>query len=218
MATAAPPCITFAGFEHCPVGGATIQLAGDRLQVNNPGQAIGAGVSIDLPDVTSWTGGLAPQFAAGSTPIIQSSSLADGVVTSRSEIRKVGNRAVFKASFTGSATKRKYTAQLLDDGVLVGFVPNIPSDEPGGSASSTILVQMMLEGFVVAPAGNCEWEYQYASNQTFTLPDGRVLAGDTLRFVEQVDPSGGYPYTTFDGLVFQGNATRLDLKNESIEE
>lgn len=212
-----PPCLTFAGLQHCPVGGATLQLppGGDRIEVNNPNQAIGAGVAIALPDATSWRGTLLPLFSAGTTPVLQSSALSDGVVTSRSEARKIGTKVAFSASFTGSVQDRKFTAHVYRGGVLVGSVPHIPSDTPGGWAASTILVQMLIE-FVVAPAGQCEWLYSFTSDQNIQLPDGRVLIGNELRLVEEVNPSGGYAYTSFDGLIFQGTFFRTDIKGESV--
>jgi hypothetical protein len=218
-ASAAADCVTFAGFRHCPVGAATLALGplGDRLAVRNPDARADAGVSIELPDVGRWTGTMKPLFAAGTTDVLRASSLSDGISTSRSEVKQTADGFTFAASFTGSVEQRTYAVQVYRDGVFQGGAANIPSGTVGVTVSGIILV-MGDDGieFAVRQSGACDWGFRFQGDETVVLRGDVQLVGDEIRLVEEVNPSGGYPYTTFDGLVFQGNFSRADLLEETV--
>jgi hypothetical protein len=215
VAAATSACLTFAELEHCPIASATLELAADRLTVRNPASSNAAGVAIELPDARTWSGAMRVVFAGGANDIWRAESLAGGVATSEVEARRSGNGFAFAAAFTGNMEMRTYSAIVYRDGVLQGSMGNIPSRTQG------IWIRTDRETtslFVVNPSGGCSWEFRYAGPAVpMKLASGLEVMGDEVRLVEEVKPSGGYPYTTFDGLTFRGDFTRIDFTAETFE-
>jgi hypothetical protein len=197
VAAAASGCLTYAELEHCALASATLELAANRLTVRNPARSSDAGVSIELPDARTWSGAMR------------------GVATSEVEAKRTGTGFAFAAAFTGNEGLRTYSALVYRDGVLQGSMGNIPSHTQG------IWINLERETtslFVVNPSGGCSWEFRYSGAPiAMKLPNGVQLMGDEVKLVEEVKPSGGYPYTTFDGLTFRGDFNRIDFTAETFE-
>ena len=218
-------CVSFAELQHCPIGGADLELpaGGDRLVVHNPGGKVRNGVSIDLPDTRSWVGESLVEFTGGANDVLRLASISEGVVTSQAEAKRVDDGFALDATFTGSLEERTYRVDILRDGVWQGGVTDVPSGLPGGGAQTYgVIAEHDMDiywTFAVMASGACRWGFRLdgGSDHRITLPDGQTLIGDEILLTEQVKPAGGYPYTTFDRLLFQGNFVRLHFLSESFE-
>jgi hypothetical protein len=221
-AGASAKCVDFDGLRHCAVGGATLELTKQSsLIVHNAGGDIKAGLSIDVPDVRAWHGHTSIDFAGGANDVFKADSISDGVVTSRAQIKRNGQRFQFTAAFTGSVENRAYRVDVLLNGAQQGVAENVPSGLDGGAATTGAYIEYDMDvfDFIVQPNGACQWDMHFstAGGHPITLPNGLVVMGDEIRMTEQVKPAGAYPYTTFDGLVFQGNFRALDFASEFVE-
>jgi hypothetical protein len=214
-------CVSFAELQHCPIGGVDLELpAGDdRLVVHNPGAKVRNGVSIDLPDTRSWVGESLVEFTGGANDVLRLASMSEGVVTSRAEAKRIGGGIALSATFTGSLEERMYRVDVLRDGVWQGGAGDMPSGLPGAEAQTSGVLQEYDMEFYVMASGACRWGFRLdgGSDHRIALPDGQTLIGDEILLTEQVKPAGGYPYTTFDRLLFQGNFVRLHFLSESFE-
>ena len=208
--------VIFQGLAHTPVGAATLRLDGDALDVGTMGAAGEDGVATQLGSATSWTARV-QATAYGTLPLsLDVHAIADGKRISTASVRQSGGNLRVSALFTGSTT---YSAQVYDDGRLVGSMTGLPPTASIGvppSFCKAFWPAIVCEiAFRNTHNSVCEYDVFSESKATLTLPNGVTLTGNELRLVEEVKPAGHYPYLTFDGMVMQSNAYSLLLLSES---
>ncbi len=217
----AAPCTTFAGLQHCPVGGATLSIDQGQLVVAG-GDGV-SGVAIATPGASAWFGQSLIKLANGVGDVLTSSSISQGQVTSSTRARRVVGGHVLSATFTASGGTPTFRAQVYRNGVLLGT----STGNPSGSNAAVIGGPVVLAGwedlqwptFNVAAGGSCTWVYRSAAGgeREITLANGQTFLGDEIRFAEEVQPAGAYPYLTFDGLVFEGDLQVSRFVSESVK-
>ena len=180
--------------------------------VNQPG-----GVSIATPGATSWRGNSRLRLANGPGDVFSASAIAQGRVISSSKAQRTSNGYVLSASFSASDRAQTYSVLVYRNGVLqrqlrrqrISVGPRNPlarHREPSSSSAFPGRGRMAWPHFIVDQGGACTWIYRMAggSDRAITLA-GKSLVGDEIRFVEEVNPSGGVSVSCFDGLVFEGD-------------
>jgi len=204
-AVAAPPCVTFMGLQHCPVAGTTLAINDGQLVVTGAGGS--GGVSIATPGATAWHGDSQIELANGVGDVLRSSSISHDVVTSQTEALRGANGTPLRATFTASSGTPTFTTLVYRDGQLQGSASKLPSGSVGAVLGWTLRFPSEEPEFEVVAGGQCTWTYRtvQGADLQIALPDGRTLIGDEVRFAEEVNPQGAYPYLTFDRLVFEGN-------------
>jgi hypothetical protein len=222
-ASAQSPTVIFEGLPHTAVGGATLRLDHDSaaLDVGTLDPAGGSGVAVALGGATSWT----TTFAAlgyRTVPLNLSwAAFADGQRISTAAMRQSGTGFEISATFTG-ATSPTYSAQVYDDGRLIGAIGGLPPTAHinlGGFSFCETLSELcrIAQEFHNIASGSCMWVIGTGTQRgTFRLPNGISLTGNELRLVEEVRPAGHYPYLTFDAMVIQSNAYQLTLFSETV--
>ncbi|MBS1912937.1 MAG: hypothetical protein JST22_13205 [Bacteroidetes bacterium] len=130
-----------------------------------------------------------------------------------------------------------YKINVLSGGTVVGTQENVPvGSTTYAFFSVTITIRI---GWVVitvkfgeqqqkgthanavnVDAGACEWILGQNGGPAydFTLPNGQVVHGDEIRFTEQVDGSGRYPYHSVSRLDLLSNMGSFDVLSEQIGE
>ena len=216
-ASAAPTCLMFDGLQHCPVGGATLAINQGELVVTGTGSS--SGVSIATPGATAWHGEsqVAMPDTVGAT--MQASSISHDLVTSQTDATRTANGSRLTAAFTASSGTPTFTVQVYRNGQLQGSMGKQPSGTSGVVLGWVLRWPTTVPDFDVVAGGQCVWTYRAVASTALdvTLPDGRKLVGDEIRFAEDVNPQGAYPYLTFDRLVFEGSMQRMRFLSESVQ-
>ena len=222
-ASAQSPTLVFESLPHTAVGGATLRLdrAREALDVSTLNPAGGSGVAVALGDAASWTAGFGA-IAYPTVPLNLSwAAVADGQRISTAAMRQTSKGFEISASFTGG-TRPTYSAQVYNDGQLVGAIGGLPPTARINLAGFTFcdtlseLCRLTIE-FANDASHRCGWLVGTGPHTgTFRLPNGVSLTGNELRLVEEVRPAGHYPYLTFDGIVMQSNAYQLALFSETV--
>ena len=218
-ASAASECVGFAGLVHCTVGDASLSVDEAGLSVHRTSDSNKAGVAIRVPDVQSWRARVWFEPSQSDDTVLFADSLADGVVTSRARIKAVDQGLLFSAAFTGSDQDRTYRADVVLDGVVQASQGGLPSGlDPNALVLGVIHeYDVTWEEFSVMSNGACQWGFGFSGGGSFELPGGQTAVGNEIRLTEEVDPAGGYPYTTFDALVFRGTFDELGFASESVQ-
>jgi len=218
-AVAGSDCATFAGLEHCALGTAGVESAGEVLRVSDVGPEGSDGVAVTLPDATDWQAAI--RFSDGdSSPRITLGALAGGEEISRAELATSDDGTIgLSATFTGSDGPASYSVLVYRDGFLVG--------SQGGVSSNRLirLDQWMdwlwdlwhLIGFHQrAVGGACVWTFGLPEAVRVTLPDGVKVEGDEVHLVEEVGSGAGhYPYVAFDGITLRSSRD-LEIGSEEV--
>jgi hypothetical protein len=215
-AVAAPACVSFMGLTHCPTTDST------TLQISN-GQLVATasnghgGVAITT-NATEWRGESRVETSDALGVANRALSIANDVVTSTTDAVHAANGLRLRATFTASANPT-FRADVYRDGQLQGSSSKIASGATGAVLGYKLDWPSTLPEFVVSPGGECTWIYRTvdAKDLPITLPDGRKLTGDEVRFSEEVNPQGAYPYLTFNKIVFEGDFQRVRFLSESVK-
>lgn len=217
----ASPCLTFAGLQHCPVGGASLSINQGQLMV--AGTSGVSGVSIATPGATAWSGESLIKLRNGAGDVLKSSSISQGQVTSSTQAHRVVGGHVLSATFTASGGTPTFRAQVYRDGVLQGTSTGNPSGSNAAVMSGPVVLagweDLKWPSFIVAAGGSCTWVYRTSTggDREITLANGQTFLGDEIRFAEEVQSAGAYPYLTFDGLVFEGNLQGTKFTSETVK-
>lgn len=218
-------CVAYEGLRHCPIGTASLSLEEDdtQLLVRLASSAGQDGVAVSTPDATFWTS----QAEVSPKPgFFFATARAEGSVVSTTTLSRDADVA-FAATFTGGSTSGKvsYSALVYNGGRFVGGLGGVPS----GSTAARVLdfcdtesphfvpefCEVITSSFGQPPTGECIWGYVFPLAVPLTLADGRVLKGDEVRLVEEIDAGGSYPYLSFDGVTLQATGDSLRLLSES---
>ena len=213
--------VVFQGLPHTAVGYATLQLDPTRgaLDVFGLGPAGTDGVSVKKEGATSWTARVEVP-AAGMPLNLSWSALADGRRIGSGLLRQKGDTFEMGGVFTGATTTPTFSAQVYNNGRLVGAVGGQPPD-----------------GRIFVPVNICTWvpeqcriaiEFQTLDDGAcmvrivgsravpIRLPNGTVAMGNELRLVEEVRPAGHYPYLGFDTMTMRSDTPSFAILSESL--
>ena len=168
-----------------------------------------------------WTAG----FGAITYPTVPLNlswaAIADGQRISTAAMRQTSKGFEISASFTGG-TRPTYSAQVYNDGQLVGAIGGLPPTARINLARLHILrhavenTTLTIE-FENDASSRCGWLVGTGTHKgTFSLPNGVSLTGNELRLVEESATGGPLPVLTFDGIVMQSNAYQLALFSETV--
>ena len=212
--------LVFQGLKHTAVGMATLRLDGGALVVTTMDPRGRDGVAVALGDATSWTE-RSRMTAHRALPLMVSwDAMADNVRISSLRMQRTGAFFAFSASFTGGTTVA-YSAQVYNDGRLVGAVGGVPTsahiDVPiAFCATFSEILDCGGREFYNTANGECAWRMSWGPKVPIQLPNGTVVTGNELRMVEEVRPAGHYPYLTFDAIVMRSNAQSISLLSETV--
>lgn len=222
---AAADCVVFEGLKHCALGTADLDLVneGAALRVSTFDPNGGDGVAVDLGGkATKWNAVYNWSSAPGDSLV--SKAISNGFVVSRSVIAETSKNFQITAEFTGGSSSGTHSAFVYRDGRLVGSVGGLnrfppvilePIDFCDLHPQSPLCD--LEGGFRNTSLGECEWLYRTSGDRTFVLPDGQRLVGDELRLLEELDPSGHYPYTSFDSMELTTSGDGLRIRAESAD-
>ena len=153
--------VVFQGLPHTAVGYATLQLDPTRgaLDVFGLGPAGTDGVSVKKEGATSWTARVEVP-AAGMPLNLSWSALADGRRIGSGLLRQKGDTFEMGGVFTGATTTPTFSAQVYNNGRLVGAVGGQPPD-----------------GRIFVPVNICTWvpELCRIAIEFQTLDDGACM-------------------------------------------
>jgi hypothetical protein len=217
-------CVSFAGNPHCSLGTARLRLSLGGLTVSGMSSAGKDGVSISLPDVTSFlpTGTYA-NSAATSTMI--ATSVNEGVSTSTVKAVNTDLGTSYSATFTGSGQASTYSAILSRNGQEVARVGGIRNGEVGippvlarGRIWRWIKFHVRIVPAFAALSGACSWEQSFdpSSPATVTLASGQTIEVDNLELLEEVSPGGGYPYLSFNRIDYTADGGTFTVTKEEL--
>jgi hypothetical protein len=216
-AVASANCVTFAGLQHCSVGGATLTINQGQLVVT--GAAGAGGVAIATPGASSWHGESRIEPAIGIGATMRSSSISQGLVTSRTQAVRASDGTRLSATFTASSGTPMFTTRIYRNGQLVATSLHHASGSTAATLGYVLHWPAGEPEFDVVAGGSCTWTYRtvQGADLEITLADGRKLVGDTVQFAEEVNPQGAYPYLTFDSLVYEGDIQTVKFLSETVQ-
>jgi hypothetical protein len=220
LAQAQSSPVVFRGLPHTPVGYATLQLDPVRraLDVIGLRPAGTDGVSVKKEGATSWTTRV--EMPAAGPLNLSWSALADGRRIGSGLLRRNGDTFEMSGVFTGATTTPTFSAQVYNNGRLVGAVGGQPSSAPIYFPVNVCtwvpeLCQITAE-FHTLDDGACMVRIVGARAVPFRLPNGAIVTGNELRLVEEVRPAGHYPYLGFDTMTVRSNAPSFSILSESL--
>jgi hypothetical protein len=213
--------VIFQGLPHTPIGYATLQLDPVRgaLDVIGLRPAGTDGVSVKKAGATSWTARV--EVPADGPPLNLSwSALADGRRIGSGLLRQNGDALEMSGVFTGATIMPTFTAQVYNNGRLVGAIGSLPS---------AVHVDVLLDFCRAVPEfcvfttefhtlfdGACMVKIVGSRAVPIRLPNGTLAVGNELRLVEEVRPAGHYPYLGFDTMTMQSDAPSFAILSESL--
>ncbi len=224
-------CTEYQDLEHCPLGGASVALGRDGLDVTSLRKPGRDGVAILLPEST--------EFEATGTRVASSDSamiwkaVSAGAVTSTMTVQNTDDGFTVSGEFTGN-NPSTYNAILYRAGAVVGTVAGMKSGVDKLKARwdnrfrITIRIRIGFKTITIVitwgqqliaaegTAGACVWDMPLEEGQeaVTTLPDGKEVTFDRVQLVENVLKGGSYPYMTFDRLDYTSNDESLTIDSE----
>lgn len=213
--------VVFQGLPHTAVGNATLQLdpARGALDVIGLGSTGADGVAVRRKGATSWTARI--EVPTTGIPLDLSwSALADGRAIGSGRLRQDGDTFEMSAVFTGATTAPTFSAQVYNNGQLVGAIGSLPStthlDLPIAFCRAAPEFCVLRGDFQTLPDGACMVKIVGPRAVPVRLPNGTIVTGNELRLVEEVRPAGHYPYLGFDTLVMRSDVPSFAILSESL--
>jgi len=222
LAHAQSPPVVFQGLPHTPVGYAALQLdpARGALDVVGLGSTGKDGVAVRKDGSTSWTARVEVPVAATQLLNLSWSALADGRRIGSGLLRQNGDTLEMSGVFTGATTTPTFSAQVYNNGRLVGAVGSQP---PSARVFFPITIctwvpeQCRIAAeFHTLDDGACMVKIVGSSAVPIRLPNGTIVTGNEVRLVEEVRPAGHYPYLGFDTMVTRSDAPSFAIVAESL--
>ncbi len=221
LAHAQSPPVVFQGLPHTPVGYAALRLdpARGALDVMGLGSTGKDGVSVRKDGSTSWTARV--EVPVAGVPLNLSwSALADGRRIGSGLLRQNGDTFEMSGVFTGATTAPTFSAQVYNDGRLVGAVGGQPSSGliyvPVNICTFVPELCRITAEFHTLDDGACMVKIVGSRAVPIRLPNGTIVTGNELRLVEEVRPAGHYPYLGFDTMVMRSDAPSFAILSESL--
>jgi hypothetical protein len=214
--------VVYQGFMHTPVGAAMLRVDPSRnvLEVSALGPAGEDGVAVKTAKTaTSWTAAVRTPVANGLPIRLSWHAIADGRRIGSGLMRQTGNQFEVSAVFTGATTRPTFSAQVYNNGRLVGAVGGQSS---GGATVPADLCRSVPEfcdltgEFHTLPDGACMIKIVGPRAVPIRLPNGTILTGNELRLVEEVRPGSHYPYEGFDTMSMLSDARAFEIVAETL--
>jgi hypothetical protein len=221
-------CVELRGIRHCPLGAARLIPHGDGavLEVTGNASAERDGISVVLPEVTSYTPtGRINGRAEGSALFARAMSGGKTIGTMSLARTPEGYRVA--AAFTGDDSAGTYNVNLYYRDELVGQLANRPS---GGAGDVLPYYRWwwwwwwdwywpsFWSTARSATPGTCVWAQQLAPGDEVLVTDdtGRTVLADRFELEEVVQRGGSYPYLSFDRIDYTTGGAML-LEGENLE-
>ncbi|WP_163999899.1 hypothetical protein [Pyxidicoccus caerfyrddinensis] len=237
-AAAGTQCVNrFDGITNCAIGGARVSNTQAGVAVSNLVDANKDGVSGTFAKATRWTQKVDVKFGAAQAGVSLAARAGDQVVgTLKMTPGADGTSMAVQPTFSGSGAPggSAYRMNVYNNGVLQGGTTQPAGSmmiirdwydllrwiiavysfdngydiiiwKPGATAASTETIP-----------GACVWRVRNERG-TFSvqLPDGTVLTGNQVEFVEQIE-DGHYPYTDFTAIDVKAAANQFTVLNETF--
>jgi hypothetical protein len=168
---------------------------------------------------TSWTARVEVP-AAGMPLNLSWSALADGRRIGSGLLRQKGDTFEMGGVFTGATTTPTFSAQVYNNGQLVGAVGGQPPDVRlfvPVSICTWVPEQCRIAiEFQTLDDGACMVRIVGSRAVPIRLPNGAVAMGNELRLVEEVRPAGHYPYLGFDTMTMRSDTPSFAILSESL--
>jgi len=235
-------CVDFQGIDHCPVGDAVVERTGTGgISVSGLGPEGNDGVSSSFAPTTFWQARMDFPTGAIRNNRIHLSSISAGESTSELYLEPVDDQFQIRAEFTGDAANSTYSVLVYNQGVLQGALGSFSSQSvapaaqsaatavPGGleSFNDEVRITLYIDGirigtfdvdwiifhFGIANTGGCGWGMNLGQSVAVSLPDGNQVMGDEIRFQEDVNGPGHYPYLGFESI-----ETRTTMRSFTVTE
>jgi hypothetical protein len=235
-AAAGTQCVNrFDGITNCAIGGARLANTQAGVAVSGLVDANRDGVSGNFARATRWTQKVDVKFGTAQAGVSLAARAGDQVVgTLQMTPGRDGTSMAVLPSFSGAPGGSAYRMNVYNNGVLQGG-----TTQPAGSMMIIrdwydllrwiIAVYSFDNGYDIiiwkpgatAAAtetipGACVWRVRNERG-TFSvqLPDGTVLTGNQVEFVEQIE-DGHYPYTDFTAIDVKAAANQFTVLNETF--
>ncbi|NMO16922.1 hypothetical protein HPC49_38880 [Pyxidicoccus fallax] len=223
----------FDGITSCATGAARLTPTDSGLKVDGLISSRTDGVASTFSRATSWSQDTQVLFGASGSLALAARSGSQVVSTLSVTPGAAAGSVQVQPSFTGAPGGSAYRMNVYNDGVLQGGSTN--------PAARMIIfrdwydllrwVAMHADFFEIdiwyrkqdvavpmAPnnVGACGWRLS-TEGETFTvqLDDGRVLTGDKVEFIEEIE-DGHYPYNGFTGIDVKAAAQGFNITGESV--
>ncbi|MEM8934539.1 MAG: hypothetical protein AAGE94_25320, partial [Acidobacteriota bacterium] len=223
----AQSCQSFAGIDHCAVGGATLGLSAEGLVVQTASGVGDDGVRSAFAPTTLWEADVIfPDDEVEHTVL---SSISGGEVTSRLIFEPDGEGQRIRATFTGSSAVPTTSLLVYDGGVLQAAVggldasdgaPNAlrhgPSKAIGNIFGPKKRRPRRPVRFSIAAPGGCNWGVSFGETVDLQMPDGSIVQGDEVVFAEEVDGPGHYPYLGFEAIEIATSVSTFTILGDFV--
>lgn len=124
----AQECVEFQGLEHCAIGEARLRMTEEGLRLDS-GASEKDGVSISLPNATSWTASSHTDESSSEEQRTLFTAMTEGAPSSTATIQTTRESRAFSATFTGAGEASTYSALIYYRGALQAAVGNLHNGE-----------------------------------------------------------------------------------------
>jgi len=215
--------VIFRGLPHTSVGAATLWLDPTRnaLDVRGLGSAGDDGVAVRKADATSWTARVGLPVYSGFPLSMSWSALADGRAIGSGLIEQSGDNFAMSAVFTGATFRPTFSAQVYNNGQLVGAIGGLPPTA-GPTYFPVDICRKVPEfcefvaDFHTLEDGACMIKVIAPLAGPIRLPNGAIVTGNEIRLVEEVRYAGHYPYLGFDTLTMRSAVPSFAILSETL--
>jgi len=197
-----------------------------------------SGTKSTFPASHNWHQRIASSAPQGAAQMLSAVAYDNGIRQARLDITQdIANPAQTILTPTFDAGNGTYQVEVLNNGQQVGIQTGVP---PGSFAKVTITITFETWwGFVTisvtignthqkgaspnaiaTEAGACAWVFGGSGEATtqYTLPNGMIVLGDEIRFIEEVDGSGRYPYHSVNRIDVLSNLGTYDIRSETASQ
>ena len=221
-------CVEHNGLSHCPLGkGEVVSADGKYVEVTGMRSAGVDGVSISLPEVTSFNPSGFHEADGDSQMIAR--AFSDGSVASTLTDVTSGHEVTLSASFTGNGNKSTYSAIFTRAGEEVARISRIRTGAEVPTPLSRPCRPPECPPRYVAPfknnrhvqgalPGSCSWTVRFDEEDpsTIQLADGEVVEIDQVELLEELPAKGSYSYLGFDRIDYTYDGGKLTLTEEEL--
>jgi len=210
-------CNATKALNRCAMGSAVLeynQEFGDLTATNL--NDLRSGISSVFAPTRNWQQAVDADIPEQDGQQITAVAYNQGNVESDLRVGRGSNPSLLQLTPTFLAGDGIYNVEVYNQGQLVATQPNVPPTSPPTAAARGKFWRWVKFHVRFGPAslqrqkgnslsakgetGACEWVVSddLGPSTSITLPDGRVVQGNEIRFTEVVDGSGRYPYHTTD--------------------
>jgi hypothetical protein len=221
----------FPGIENCSLGGAEIEADGSTVVATGM-NGLADGVSGSFGDAAAWSQDIAVDFGPG-TGSLRYSASSEGQILGQLNIDRLADgKLSTTALYSGEeGAPSAYSVYVFNNNAMVASQTGIPGGPDGGPTIFNGIISHAGFGNVGPqypgpvlpgpdepphpwPDGACVWTLNTSSSFIVNLPDGTIVNGDEIAFVEDVTP-GHAVYSHFQRVDVQGQMSSYTIYGES---